>query len=136
MTAFEEILQAPNLRKLIDELEAAWVEEQKRRHEFWAEIDENVKAEFIMGEIVYHSPIYGRHWKASTRLSRKLIPYVYDNQLGEVAYEKVMVRLTRNDYERYAAAARYLLLAQRASLGFWSKTICLSSARFYCRDSL
>ncbi|MFN8347574.1 MAG: Uma2 family endonuclease [Spirosomataceae bacterium] len=99
MTAFEEILQAPNLRKLIDELETAWVEEQKRRHEFWAEIDENIKAEFIMGEIVYHSPIYGRHWMASSNLTRRLLPYVYDNQLGKVAYEKVMVRLTRNDYE-------------------------------------
>lgn len=99
MTAFEEILQAPNLRKLIDELETAWVEEQKRRHEFWAEIDENVKAEFIMGEIVYHSPIYGRHWMASSNLTRRLLPYVYDNKLGKVAYEKVMVRLTRNDYE-------------------------------------
>jgi Uma2 family endonuclease len=99
MTAFEEILQAPNLRKLIDELETAWGEEQKRRHEFWAEIDENIKAEFIMGEIVYHSPIYGRHWIASSNLTRRLLPYVYDNQLGKVAYEKVMVRLTRNDYE-------------------------------------
>jgi Uma2 family endonuclease len=99
MTAFEEILQAPNLRKLIDELETAWGEEQKRRHEFWAEIDENIKAEFIMGEIVYHSPIYGRHWMASSNLTRRLLPYVYDNQLGKVAYEKVMVRLTRNDYE-------------------------------------
>ena len=99
MIAVEEILQAPNLRELIDELETAWIAEQKRRHEFWAEIDENIKAEFIMGEIIYHSPIYGRHWKASTRISRKLIPYVYDQDLGEIAYEKVMVRLTRNDYE-------------------------------------
>lgn len=99
MVVLEEILQVPNLRELIDELEAAWADEQKRRHEFWADVDENVKAEFIMGEIIYHSPIYGRHWKASTRISRKLIPHVYDNDLGEVAYEKVMIRLTRNDYE-------------------------------------
>ena len=99
MTAVEEIMHAPNLRALIDELEKAWNDEQKRRHEFWANIDENAKAEFIMGEIIYHSPIYGRHWRASTRISRRLIPYVYDRDLGEVAYEKVMIRLTRNDYE-------------------------------------
>lgn len=36
MIAVEDILQAPNLRELIDELEKAWAEEQKRRHEFWA----------------------------------------------------------------------------------------------------
>lgn len=99
MIAVEEILQAPNLRELIDELERAWDDEQKRRHQFWAEVDENIKAEFIMGEIIYHSPIYGRHWMASSKISRRLLPYVYDNDLGKIAYEKVMIRLTRNDYE-------------------------------------
>ena len=99
MLAFDEILQSPNLREIIDELEAAWADEQKRRHEFWADIDENIKAEFIMGEIIYHSPIYGRHWMASSNLTRRLLPFVYEQDLGKVAYEKVMVRLTRNDYE-------------------------------------
>jgi Uma2 family endonuclease len=94
-----DLLQAPNLREMLDELEQLWADEQKRRHEFWATVDENIKAEFILGEIIYHSPVYGRHWKASTRITRHLIPFVYDNDLGEVAYEKVMVRLTRNDYE-------------------------------------
>lgn len=94
-----DLLHAPNLREMLDELEKIWADEQKRRHEFWANVDENIKAEFILGEIIYHSPIYGRHWKASTRITRHLIPFVYDNNLGEVAYEKVMVRLTRNDYE-------------------------------------
>ena len=99
MLVFDEILQSPNLREIIDELEAAWADEQKRRHEFWAEIDENIKAEFIMGEIIYHSPIYGRHWMASSNLTRRLLPFVYDQDLGKIAYEKVMIRLTRNDYE-------------------------------------
>ncbi len=99
MTAVEEILQAPNLRELIDELETAWANEQKRRHEFWADIDENIKAEWIQGDIFYHSPVYGRHWMASSNLSRWLLPYVYENKLGKIAYEKVMIRLTRNDYE-------------------------------------
>jgi Uma2 family endonuclease len=99
MLVFDEILQSPNLREIIDELEAAWADEQKRRHEFWADIDENIKAEFIMGEIIYHSPIYGRHWMASSNLTRRLLPFVYDQDLGKIAYEKVMIRLTRNDYE-------------------------------------
>lgn len=58
MLVFDEILQSPNLREIIDELEAAWADEQKRRHEFWADIDENIKAEFIMGEIIYGVPQY------------------------------------------------------------------------------
>ena len=94
-----ELMQAPNLRELIDELETAWNEEQKRRHEFWADVDENQKAEFIMGEIIYHSPVYGSHWMASSNISRYLLPFVYDNDLGKIAYEKVMIRLTRNDYK-------------------------------------
>ena len=99
MTTIDDLLKAPNLRELLDELENAWQEEQRRRHQFWAEVDEGKKAEFILGEIIYHSPVYGRHWMASSNITRWLLPYVYDNRLGKVGYEKVMVRLTRNDYE-------------------------------------
>ncbi|WP_373515487.1 Uma2 family endonuclease [Persicitalea sp.] len=95
----EKILKAVEFKRILDELNEAWNDEQRRRHEFWAEVDEGVKAEFILGEIIYHSPIYGRHWMASTQLTRRLIPYVYDHKLGMVAYEKVMIRLTRNDFE-------------------------------------
>ena len=99
MSIVENLLLAPNLRELIDELEQAWNAEQQRRHQFWADVDESVKAEFILGEIVYHSPIYGRHWMASTQITRRLLPFVYDEKLGKVGYERVMIRLTRNDYE-------------------------------------
>jgi Uma2 family endonuclease len=99
MSVVEEILQAPDLRKLLDELETAWNDEQRRRHEFWADVDENIKAEFILGEIIYHSPVYGRHWNASTNVLSELLPYVKKHKLGKVAVEKVMIRLTRNDYE-------------------------------------
>lgn len=50
MTALEELRQAPNLRELLDKLEQAWEDEQRRRHEFWADADEGIKAEFILGE--------------------------------------------------------------------------------------
>ncbi len=99
MSPVENLLQAPNLRELIDELERTWHEEQQRRHQFWADVDESIKAEFILGEIVYHSPIYGRHWMASTNITTELLPYVRQKKLGKVGYEKVMIRLTRNDYE-------------------------------------
>ncbi|NJO00880.1 MAG: Uma2 family endonuclease [Bacteroidia bacterium] len=93
------IRKSPRLPELIKELEAYWEDEQKRRHQFWAGHDESQKAEFIEGEIIYHSPVYGRHWKVSTQILRYLIPFVYDRKLGEVAVEKVMIRCTRNDYE-------------------------------------
>ena len=99
MTTLDQLWQAPDLRTLLDEAEQKWQAEQRRRHEFWADVDENVKVEFILGEIIYHSPVYGRHWMASTNISTELLPYVKKHKLGKVAYEKVMVRLTRNDYE-------------------------------------
>ncbi len=93
------LMHSPELGKLVEELSEIWREEQRRRHDFWASVDESVKAEFIDGEVIYHSPVYGRHWRASSRLSRHLMNFLYDNNLGEVAYEKVMIRCTRNDYE-------------------------------------
>jgi Uma2 family endonuclease len=99
MIAKEEILKTLELKRLLDELQEAWNEEQHRRHTFWADADEGQKAEFILGEIVYHSPVYGRHWMCSTHLLRWLIPFVYEHKLGMVAVEKTMIRLTRNDYE-------------------------------------
>ncbi len=130
MISKEEIVNTLEFKELLDELQEAWNEEQRRRHTFWAEVDENKKAEFILGEIVYHSPIYGRHWMCSTHLLRYLIPYVYDRKLGMVAVEKTMIRLTRNDYDRTADAARRLLLAQRPYFRLPTQAISLSTPGF------
>ena len=81
------------------ELTQLWEAEQVKRHTFWADIDENIKAEFIDGEIIYHSPVYRRHWKTSSELMTLMLPYVKKNNLGEIGAEKVMIRCTRNDYE-------------------------------------
>lgn len=73
--------------------------ESKKREQYYALVHENVKAEFINGEIVYQSPVKRIHWKISSRIANALITYVEANQLGEVAVEKAMVSLSRNDYE-------------------------------------
>lgn len=99
MNVRDELLKTPDLRGLLDDLEKVWREEQILRQSFWAEVDENLKAEFILGEIIYHSPIHGRHWMASSNILTQLLPFVKQYNLGKVGIEKVMVRLTRNDYE-------------------------------------
>lgn len=58
-----------------------------------------VKAEFINGEIVLHSPVKKRHFSVTDLLSSLLSFYVRINKLGRVATEKAMIALTRNDYE-------------------------------------
>ncbi|WP_448519276.1 Uma2 family endonuclease [Rhodoflexus sp.] len=96
----QPILKSPDMWQLLEELNRQWQLEQERRHRFWEAVDGTVKAEFINGEeIMYRSPVCGRHWMASKQLMRYLLPYVYDNRLGKVGYEKVMIRCTRNDYE-------------------------------------
>ena len=95
----QPILDSPELPHLLHSLQAAWEAEQQRRHAFWADADEGRKAEFIQGEIIYHSPVYGRHWMISSNLCTELLPYVKAHKLGKVGIEKVMIRLTRNDYE-------------------------------------
>ena len=52
MDVREELLRTPDLRNLLDDLEKVWHAEQIKRHAFWAEVDENRKAEFILGEII------------------------------------------------------------------------------------
>lgn len=59
----------------------------------------SVKAEFINGQVVMHSPALRRHLNASINLSTLLHAFVHLHGLGEVDTEKAMVSLTRNDYE-------------------------------------
>ena len=55
--------------------------------------------EFINGEVIVHSPVKKAHNDISTNLVKLLDTYVTKHDLGFVGYEKIMIRLTRNDYE-------------------------------------
>jgi Uma2 family endonuclease len=57
------------------------------------------KAEFINGEIYYHEPNTFLEWNTHSKLSSILLNYVINNSLGIVGMHKVMIALTRNDYE-------------------------------------
>ena len=73
--------------------------EQNSRQAFYDLVHENLKAEFINGEVIMHSPVMERHWRSCTKLSAYLTIFVAERNLGRVGTEKVMIRLTRNDYE-------------------------------------
>lgn len=95
----EQILERPDAVLQFQHIQKTLAEEKERRHEFYEWIQEDTKAEFINGEIVIHSPVKRRHWNASTLLSRLLSLFASINKLGQVGVEKVMISLTRNDYE-------------------------------------
>ena len=95
----ENIVKSPKLRIYSQEIDNILIEEQKRRKEFYETMKEGEKVEFINGEIVFNSPVKFEHNKAAVLLLRLLSSYVSNNDLGFVGMEKIMISLTRNDYE-------------------------------------
>lgn len=95
----DKLKSAPDVLLLIKELQQNIAAEAKERQKFYDLVHEDHKAEFINGEIVFHSPVKRQHWLVSMQLSSQLHQHVKKRALGEVGVEKVMIRLTRNDYE-------------------------------------
>lgn len=93
------ILDEPDAYFLIQEAQAILNREKEKRNKFYNDITEQEKVEFINGEIIVHSPVKKRHNSASGLLYRLLSIYAGKNDLGFVGIEKIMITLTRNDYE-------------------------------------
>ena len=91
--------QSPRLCLYYQQIEAILKDEKMKRVEFYNSINEDQKAEFINGEIIIHSPIMLRHDDTRDSLSFLLKTYVRIHKLGYVGGEKMMITLTRNDYE-------------------------------------
>ncbi len=94
----EQILQSPKLVLYSQHIQDVISEEQQRRRQFYEDITDE-KAEFINGEVIIHSPVRIEHNIAGKLLLRFLDIYVQINRLGFVGHEKMMITLTRNDYE-------------------------------------
>ena len=99
LTLAQKILKRHDANFQLKYLQEALEDEKKRRISFREWITPEVKAEFIHGEIITHSPVRKRHWYANDLLSRLLSVFVSVKNLGRVGTEKVMIGLTRNDYE-------------------------------------
>lgn len=98
-TLLEKALQMPDAYIFIDRLQAALELEKATRKHFYEIVEENRKMEFINGEIYYHSPVRLWHNEASGNIYELLRTYVRRNKLGRVGIEKLLISLTRNDYE-------------------------------------
>lgn len=94
-----KILAHPNARTLVDQADALLKAEQKRRQQFYEDITDAEKVEFINGEIVVHSPVMKEHNDANSQIHNLIHNYVKKHRLGYVGIEKVMITLERNDYE-------------------------------------
>lgn len=93
------LIHSPRLPAYLDELNAFYAVEKEKRQEFYEWLTDEVKAEFIEGEVVVHSPAKNQHIEACGNLYRLISLYVDVNCLGSVKMEKALVKLTRNDFE-------------------------------------
>ena len=93
------LLQSPRLSLYAQRIDDLLAEEAQRRADFWETMREDQKTEFINGEIIVHSPVKLRHSTAVGNLFVLLGTYVKRNKAGYVGIEKLLVSLTRNDYE-------------------------------------
>ena len=95
----QPILHSPRLKEYMNELSSFIKTEEEKREHFYATMTEQEKVEFINGEVVYQSPVVHKHNKVGRLLIQLLGIYVDEHQLGFVGYEKILLRLSRNDFE-------------------------------------
>jgi Uma2 family endonuclease len=97
--SIEQIMQLPHAAILAKRIETALEAEKTKRLHFYEIVEENKKMEFINGEIYFQSPVKKEHNTATGSLYKLLDTFVVKNKLGFVGFEKILISLTRNDYE-------------------------------------
>lgn len=99
MPELRPLLRSPRLPFYTQQLQTLMETERARRERFYEEISEEQKVEFINGEVIVHSPVRFCHTLVGKHLLALLDVYVRKHNLGFVGHEKMLVTLTRNDYE-------------------------------------
>ena len=94
-----QLLEMPDLPLVIQYLQRTLDDEREKRAYFYEWVTEDIKAEFINGKIIEHSPVAGHHWESVGWLHTLMNTHVGQADSGRVASEKAMISLTRNDYE-------------------------------------
>lgn len=102
-----QIARSPKLKLYVDALSEALRREATARERFRAEIDEDVRAEFINGETFTHVTAKYKHNSAVSLIARLLSVYVDTHRLGVVHIDHALAAFTRNDY--------------LPDIGFWAK---------------
>lgn len=99
MSLLDPIYDSPAMPRLARELDQAVREETRRREVFRDWLQDDVKAEFINGERIVHSPARLAHTDAMFRIAKILDVHVLRRSLGKIGIKKCLVGMTRNDYE-------------------------------------
>jgi Uma2 family endonuclease len=94
----EPLLRSPMLKLYVDELTETLRREQAARDRFRATLDEDVRAEFINGEVVTHMPARDAHTSSIANIARVAQSHVWIHKLGCLRTENALTEFTRNDY--------------------------------------
>lgn len=97
--SLNQILEMPHAAILAERIQTALENEKAERGHFYQSVDENRKMEFINGEIFFQSPVKIEHNRATGFSYNLLTNFVNKHNLGFVGIEKILISLTRNDYE-------------------------------------
>lgn len=95
----EPLVRSPKLIKLTEALRRKVQEEKRRRRKFYDFINEDKKIEFINGEIKAQLPTSLIHSEVSDNMFCLLSIFVDSFKLGQIRHEKILISLSRNDYE-------------------------------------
>lgn len=93
------LLADPTLPEAVSQLTKVLRDEAQRRLRFYDEITPEMKAEFINGEVIMHSPATSQHTETRMCVTNLLNNFVRLHELGLVHDEKTLCTFQRNDYE-------------------------------------
>src|SRR3954454_8974894 len=95
----KDIINSPKVTAYVKELQQYLLQEEAKRNAFYENVRDDEKAEFINGEVIYHSPAKHKHTLVVGNLNYILTRYVRKNKLGVITGEKSLIKLRRNDFE-------------------------------------
>jgi len=85
--------------QILQQATAILENEKLRRNKFVEDLTDEMKAEFINGEVIIHSPLYYKHGIVNDNLFQLIQSHITKHQLGAILQQKFLCRFTRNDYE-------------------------------------
>src|SRR5947209_6603888 len=94
----EQLVRSPKLRLYVDELSETLRREADARQKFRDTLDEDVRSEFINGEVVKEVAARDKHTTAVRNVGRLADVFVETGKLGAVRTEQALTGFTRNDY--------------------------------------
>jgi len=80
----KDIIDSPKLPDYVNELQQYLLQEEAKRNAFYENVRDDEKAEFINGEVIYHSPAKEKHNVVVGNLSYIFSRYAREHKLGVI----------------------------------------------------